>query len=175
MTEEFLAMAQRFSPFLRMAAQKVSELPLATLQERARQIIAEIDDERARRVNERPNHIEDDHDWQPDTDDPLGLIAFGVTDFWAVIMAENAALAFELGVTAVYQGSHPLFVADPTNMVGIKAEILADIFYPDAARKHPLVGAEPLVSFNRARQLLGYQPGTSLVDVLQKSEPSSQN
>ncbi len=34
-------------------------------------------------------------------DDPLPIIAFGVTDFWAVITADNSALAFELAVLAV--------------------------------------------------------------------------
>ena len=39
-----------------------------------------------------------------------------------------------------------------------EAEILASTFYPEAARKRPLVGVEPLVSFDKARHLIGYQP-----------------
>jgi hypothetical protein len=51
-------------------------------------------------------------------------------------------------------------------MTGMDAEILASAFYPEAARKRLLVGAEPLVSFDKARELLGYLPGHTLDDWL---------
>jgi hypothetical protein len=86
------------------------------------------------------------------------LISFGYTDFWAMIDDEDSAQALEKGVTADYTGSHPLFMAGAVNMAHLEAETLARIFYPEAARKRPLVGCEPLVSFDKARQLLGYEP-----------------
>lgn len=163
LTEEFFQMVQHFDPLLKVATASWLAMPLATSQEHARRHIAAIDEKRSLRLEEKPHSYEmSENDWQPDMDDPLSIIAFGITDFWTVITTENSALALELGVTADYEGSHPLYVADPVNMLGISAEILASTFYPDAILKRPLTGNEPLVSFDRARQLIGYQPETSL-------------
>lgn len=174
LNEEFRQMAMQFEPFLRMAATKVSEMSPSTRQERAQQIVAEIDEKRASRFNEKPHSFEiSGDDWQPDMNDPLAVIAFGVTNFWAVITADNSALAFELAVLADYEGSHPLYVADPVNMLGMEAEVLASTFYPDATRKRPLVGNEPLVSCDSARQIIGYQPDYSLDDWLREQGQAS--
>jgi hypothetical protein len=167
-TEEFRLSLQQFTPILKAASARVLEMSAADRRGRAGQLVAEMDSERASRLNEKPHNYEMEGEWQPDLEDPLKLLSFGVTDFWSVITAENAAYAFELGVTAAYEGSHPLFVADEVNMTGVDAEILASAFYPGAARKRTLVGNEPLVSFDKARRLLGYQPGISLGDWLHK-------
>jgi nucleoside-diphosphate-sugar epimerase len=161
-TQEFRQMLQQFESVLRTASARILAMPAAARRVRAGEIVAELNGQRASRFHEKPHSHETEGGWQPDLDDPLKLISFGVSDFWAVITAENAAYAFELGATAAYEGSHPLFVADAGNMTGMDAEILASAFYPDAARKRPLVGTEPLVSFDKARELLGYQPGHSL-------------
>jgi len=160
--EEFRAMVAQYAPITRQAFEKTLGLPEAQRLERARQIFAEIDAGRAQRVHEKPWSGEmPEGDWQPDMNDPLPLVSFGVTDFWAVINDENSALAFEQGVTGDYEGSHPLFVADPVNMLGLDAEFLASVVYPDAAHKLPLTGPEPLVSYDKAHQLIGYQPQPS--------------
>jgi nucleoside-diphosphate-sugar epimerase len=169
LTEEFRQMLQQFESVLRTASARILEMPAADRRVRASQLVADLDSERASRFHEKPHNHETEGDWQPDLDDPLKLISFGMTDFWAVISADNAAHAFELGATADYEGSHPLFAADAVNMTGMDAEILADAFYPDAARKRPLVGAEPLVSCDKARQLIAYQPASSLADWLQNA------
>ncbi len=163
MSEEFRQMILQFEPLLCMAADRLREMPLADCQARARQIVSEIDERRASRFHESPHSYEmAEGEWPPDMNDPLALVSFGVTDFWTVITVENSALAFERGVMADYTGSHPLFVADGVNMLGMEAEFLASVFYPASARKRRLVGTEPLVSFEKARQLIGYQPGPSL-------------
>ncbi len=46
-------------------------------------------------------------------------------------------------------------------MARLEAETLARIFYPEATRKRPLVGCEPLVNIDKARQLIGYEPEVS--------------
>jgi hypothetical protein len=62
-------------------------------------------------------------------------------------------------LTASYEGSHPLHVHDPDNWSGIESETLARLFYPEvAARKRPLVGTETLISIERARRLIGFEP-----------------
>ncbi len=162
MTGEFRRMVEQFAPIMRMASERVRVMSVEARLERAQQLLAELDELRSTRFHEKPRSFEmPEGDWQPNLDDPLQLVFFGVTDFWAVISAENSALAFELGVTASYEGSHELFVADAANMNGLEAEILADTFYPEAERRRPLKGAEPLVSYEKARQLIGYQPEAS--------------
>ena len=158
-TEEFRAMVQQFAPITRQAYARVLAMPEADRQERLHRFLAEMDARRAERPNEKPRKWEmPEGGWKPDLDDPLPLISFGYTDFWAVIHEDDSAQALEKGVTAGYTGSHPLFVAAATNMANLEAETLAGIFYPGAARKRLLVGCEPLVSFDRARQLIGYEP-----------------
>jgi hypothetical protein len=163
-TEEFRAMIQQFAPITQQAYEKVLAMPPADQQQRARLFITEMDARRAERPHEKPMKWEmPEGGWKPDLSDPLPLIAFGYTDFWAMIHEEDSAQALEKGVTADYTGSHPLFVAGAVNMAHLEAETLARIFYPDAARKRPLVGCEPLVSFDQARQLIGYEPEFSFV------------
>ena len=121
MTEEFRQMVEQFVPLTRIASAKVREMTEAARQARARQLVAEIDERRALRFHESPHSFEmPEGSWPPDMNDPLLLISFGVTDFWTVITAENSALAFELGVTADYEGHHPLFVADAVEHDGIR-------------------------------------------------------
>jgi len=162
-TEEFRAMIKQFAPVTQQAYEKVLAMPAADQQQRALRFIAEMDARRAERFNEKPMKWEmPAGGWKPDLSDPLPLISFGYTDFWAMINEEDSAQALEKGLTADYTGSHPLFVAGSTNMAHLEAETLARIFYPDAARKRPLVGCEPLISYDQARQLIGYEPEFSV-------------
>jgi nucleoside-diphosphate-sugar epimerase len=161
-TEEFRAMVSQFAPITRQAFDKVQAISAAGQQQRARQLIAEVDAGRARRDREKPWSGEMPvGEWKPDFNDPLPMIFYGYTDFWAVIHEEDSAQALEKGLIAGYSGSHPLFVADSVNMLNLDAETLARIFYPEAARKRPLVGCEPLVSFDKAHQLIGFEPDHS--------------
>jgi nucleoside-diphosphate-sugar epimerase len=163
-TEEFKAMIKQFAPITQQAYEKVLAMPAADQQQRARRFITEMDARRAERFHEKPRKWEmPEGEWKPDFNDPLPMISFGYTDFWAVIREEDSAQALEKGVTAEYTGSHPLFVADSVNMLNLEAETLARIFYPEVTRKRPLVGCEPLVSFDKARQLIGYEPESAIV------------
>jgi nucleoside-diphosphate-sugar epimerase len=80
-------------------------------------------------------------------------------NFWALLDARDAAQAFEKSLLANFEGCHPLFVNDSHNSTGIETETLLGLFFPEVtARKRPLVGTETLVSINRARQLIGFEP-----------------
>jgi hypothetical protein len=84
---------------------------------------------------------------------------FGRSNFWASIDARDAAQALEKGLLADYQGSHPLYVNDSENAAGIDSETLVQLFFPETTeRTHPLQGAETLVSIEKARALIGYEP-----------------
>lgn len=83
--------------------------------------IAEFDATRPDRATYNPN---DDMlaRWRAMRQDPdlcLLVGGFGYSNFWASIDARDAAQALEKGLTADYQGSHPLFVNDSENAAGI--------------------------------------------------------
>ena len=80
-------------------------------------------------------------------------------NFWALLDGRDAAQAFEKSLLADFEGCHPLFVNDSVNTTGVESETLLGLFYPGVtARKRPLLGAEALVSIDKARQLIGFEP-----------------
>lgn len=86
-----------------------------------------------------------------------------LTNFWTVIHAADAAQAFAKGLSADYEGSHPLFVSQAENRAGIDSEDLLRLFFPQvSARTRPLTGRESIVSFARAAELIGFSPEHSL-------------
>ena len=90
---------------------------------------------------------------------PEQMLMFGRSDFWAVIHAEDAAQAIEKGVLADYEGSHPLFVNAAENSVGVPSRSLAELYFPEVtAWRREVEGAETLVSIERARELIGFEP-----------------
>jgi hypothetical protein len=92
-------------------------------------------------------------------DDPLRLLDFGFTDFWAIISGEDSARAFECAMLADYEGSHPLYVSESLNSARVDSETLARLYFPDTkTRKRPLAGQECLISLDRARELIGFEP-----------------
>jgi len=87
------------------------------------------------------------------------LIMIGYTNFWTGLDTRDTAQAFEKGAMADYEGSVPLYVNDSENIVGIPSLDLAATFFPQVIRyKTPLEGHRSLVSIERARQLIGFEP-----------------
>ncbi|MDP6700013.1 MAG: hypothetical protein QGH25_10210, partial [Candidatus Latescibacteria bacterium] len=90
-------------------------------------------------------------------------MASALTNFWTGIHAEDSAQAFEKGLTADYDGAHPLFVTQATNRAGVASEALLRLFFSDiTGRKQQLAGQESIVSIDRARALIGFAPERSL-------------
>jgi hypothetical protein len=80
-------------------------------------------------------------------------------NFWTLLDARDAAQAFEKSLLADFEGCHPLFINDSHNTTGIETETLLGLFFPEVtARKRPLVGTEALVSDEKARQLIRFEP-----------------
>jgi nucleoside-diphosphate-sugar epimerase len=135
-------------------------LPKDQLRERVGQIWEASRQMRSQRAYEQRRHRQ--ADTKPDI--PAEQIRIrrmvgGLTNFWSAVHAEDVAQAFEKGLTAVYTGSHPLFVNAANNRLGLPTEELARLFYPQVTqRTRPLLGAESLVSNDRARQLIGFEP-----------------
>jgi nucleoside-diphosphate-sugar epimerase len=85
-------------------------------------------------------------------------ISFRV-NFFTMLDERDSALAVEKGLEASFEGSHALFINDSQNWTGVESRVLADLFYPDVqAFKTDLHGYETLVSIQRARQLIGFEP-----------------
>lgn len=80
-------------------------------------------------------------------------------NFFTMLDERDSAQAMEKGLTADYSGAHTLFINDSHNWTGIDSAVLAELFYPDVKIfRKPLVGTETLVSIDRARQLIGFEP-----------------
>lgn len=100
-------------------------------------------------------------------DDPLWQVsAFDRFNYFTLLDDRDAAQALEKSLTAgfegsQYEGSHPLFVMDAHNALGLESAKLAHLFYPEVT-KQSLSGSESLVSSDKARALLGFEPEFSL-------------
>jgi nucleoside-diphosphate-sugar epimerase len=100
--------------------------------------------------------------WGNMRDLPYARMMFGYSNFWASIDARDSAQAIELGLLAEYEGSHPLWVNDSHNSAGVPTQTLVELFYPGVPLKRPLEDTETLVSIDRARTLLGFEPEYSI-------------
>jgi len=79
-------------------------------------------------------------------------------DYWTFIHSDDSTQAFERAVTADFVGAHPLFVNSDRNYLNVESETLLAVFYPEVRRRSKkLEGAAALVSYDRARQLIGYE------------------
>ena len=80
-------------------------------------------------------------------------------NFFTMLDERDSAQAIEKGLTADYEGSHPLFVNDSHNNTGVESKVLAELFYPDVqCFKKELVGTETVISIDQARELIGFEP-----------------
>ena len=95
-------------------------------------------------------------------DDPLWPVyGFDRFNYFTLLDDRDAAQALEKSLTAEYEGSHPLFVMDSHNSLGLESAHLARLFYPEV-KNIELSGSQSLVSSDRARALIGFEPEFSL-------------
>jgi hypothetical protein len=117
------------------------------------------DELRARHAFEDPQLR--DQMWRPDSPIPVELrVAFGGRyNFFAMVDERDAAQAVEKGLVASYEGSHPLFISDHAQWTGQDSATLARLLYPEVNFfKKTFTGNEALVSIERARQTIGFDP-----------------
>lgn len=100
-------------------------------------------------------------DWEKafDLSFPDAHVMFGRSNFWTSLDVRDAAQAVERGLTAAYEGSHAVYVSDANNFVGLPSRLLAKVFFPSVTEwRRPIAGTESLVSIEKARVLLGFEP-----------------
>jgi dTDP-4-dehydrorhamnose reductase len=160
--------ATRFQQFVvrfRTAFEELMALPDAERQTRVQRAVRKFDASRPERSMPMPRE-EMRRRWQQYREDPDMLLifgGFGRSNFWASIDARDSAQALEKGLLAGYRGSHALFVNDSHNAAGVDSETLVSVFFPDVtARKHPLNGTETVVSIDKARAVIGFEPQHSI-------------
>ncbi len=80
-------------------------------------------------------------------------------NFFTMLDERDSAQAMEKGLTAHFEGAHILFINDSHNWARIASKTLAELFYPDVKSfKKELVGTETVISIDRARQMIGFEP-----------------
>ena len=114
---------------------------------------------RARRVQEyesiRAGLFERDaiDDWL------LRAYFFDRFNYWAFIHTDDSTQAFEKALTVDFRGAHALFINSDLNYLHSDSEALLATFFPEVVRRsRALHGADALVSIDRARELIGFEP-----------------
>lgn len=97
-------------------------------------------------------------------DDPLFYTyALDRFNLWVNLDERDAAQSLEKGLTAAFEGDHALFVNDHSNWLGYDSRTLISLFFPDVAEIRPeFSGADALVSIEKARRLIGFEPEYSV-------------
>jgi len=89
-------------------------------------------------------------------------------NMWSYIDARDGAQAFRLALEADLTGWHPFIIANADNvMTRDSTELLAEQF-PDLPMKRAVTGRETLLSIDKARRVLGYEPKYNWQDELAK-------
>jgi len=98
-------------------------------------------------------------------DEPLwSQYLFERFNFWAYIDERDVGFAMEKAARAEFEGSHPLFISAKNNSLNYKSMDLIDCFFPKVSVvRYFYDGPQTLVSFRKARELIGFRPEFTLV------------
>lgn len=157
MEGEATARVRAFLDGVREQTEALLALPEAERREQVTAIVGGFEMLRAQRAWEKPDS------WRNLREIPNSMAMFGRSNFWASIDARDSAQAIEKGLLADYEGSHPVYVNDSHNFAGVPTATLVEIFFPDVTTwKRPVTGTETLVSIDKVRKLLGFEPEYSI-------------
>ncbi len=97
-------------------------------------------------------------------EDPLfGTYIADRFNFWAYIDERDAAQSLEKGLTADFEGAHALFINSAYNALDYDSQTLVRLFFPEVSDfKRELTAATTLISIERARALIGFEPEYSM-------------
>lgn len=116
-------------------------------------------DFRAGRPYEKPDDIRQVLASMPEEQRAAIFTMTSRVNFFTMLDERDSAQAIEKGLTASFEGSHTLFINDSHNNIGVASRVLAELFYPDVKTfKQDFVADETLVSIDKARRLIGFEP-----------------
>ncbi|MBN1581181.1 MAG: NAD(P)-dependent oxidoreductase [Anaerolineae bacterium] len=145
---------------LRQALIDLFALPPRERQARAQEVIDATERARQERLCEQP--IERQSAFSQ------AALIFGRSNFWTSLDARDSAQAIEKGLLADYEGSHPVFVNDSHNCTGISSKALVETFFPGVNTwKRKIDGTGSLVSIDRVRELIGFEPQHSINELFE--------
>ncbi|MEA2653996.1 MAG: hypothetical protein QOI37_1223 [Chloroflexota bacterium] len=85
-------------------------------------------------------------------------------NLWSYVDARDVAQAVRLGLEAPITGAEVAIIAAADSvMTRPSAELMAEVF-PTVPLRHPIEGRQTLLSIERARRVLGYQPSHRWAD-----------
>lgn len=114
---------------------------------------------RARRVQEYESISAGKFDRAAIEDWLLSAYFYDRFTYWAFIHTDDSTQAFEKAITADLQGAHALFVNSDLNFLNFDSEALLSLFFPDVSRRAKAIhGDAALVSIDRAREVIGFEP-----------------
>lgn len=80
-------------------------------------------------------------------------------NFFTYVDELDSAQSIAKGLSAEYEGSHPLFINAKRNSLGLPVTDMAKLYGLDASAVRPAPeGDDTIVSIDRARELIGYEP-----------------
>ena len=106
-----------------------------------------------------------DREWEIkfDLTFPDAYIMFGRSNFWTSLDVRDAAVAIERSLTCDLSGSHAVYITDKHNFVDLPTKQLTNVFFPEVQLWHKDVkDTETLVSIDRVRSLIGFEPAYPL-------------
>jgi nucleoside-diphosphate-sugar epimerase len=83
-------------------------------------------------------------------------------NLWTYIDARDAAQAVRLSLQAKLTGAHVFGIANADSVMSRPNGALLDEVYPGAERRRPIEDHESLISIEKARRVLGYEPSVAL-------------
>ena len=102
-----------------------------------------------------------------------GMMMWGYENFWAWLHVYDAARTLEHGLRADFSGSHPLYVAEPINCLGLPIQALIELFYPTLELRKELAPQASLLDLTAAQQLLNFHPEWSAAALFKRPLPPS--
>lgn len=79
-------------------------------------------------------------------------------NLWTYIDARDAAQAIRLALESQLKGAHVFGIANSNSLMRMSNDAMLDEVFPGTPRKRPLEPNESLISIERARSVLGYEP-----------------
>ena len=79
-------------------------------------------------------------------------------NLWTYIDARDGALAVQLALESKLTGAHVFGIANADSVMSRSNDELLDTVFPRTRRKRPITANESLISIEKARKVLGYEP-----------------